>query len=123
MLAQLSPTIERTTPDAVEGLLPLDEAVLDGSASVKDIRAMSKTMFARLQTLEEGTHEYQYVRNCLIEANMALVRYATKRFTHRADQMEDMLQVGTIGLIKAVDRFDPDYGVEFVTFALPTIIG
>ncbi|MBY8889474.1 SigB/SigF/SigG family RNA polymerase sigma factor, partial [Streptomyces sp. PTM05] len=48
---------------------------------------------------------------------------AAKRFSHRAEQMEDMLQVGTIGLIKAVDRFDPDYGVEFVTFAMPTIVG
>ncbi|AEW99188.1 RNA polymerase sigma factor SigF [Streptantibioticus cattleyicolor] len=101
----------------------LDAALLDGAASAAEVRQISKVMFARLAVLEEGTEEYQYVRNTLIELNMALVRFAAKRFGNRAEQMEDILQVGTIGLIKAVDRFDPDYGVEFVTFALPTIIG
>jgi RNA polymerase sigma factor (sigma-70 family) len=80
-------------------------------------------MFARLAVLEEGTEEYQYVRNTLIELNMALVRFAARRFSNRTEQIEDILQVGTIGLIKAIDRFDPDYGVEFVTFAIPTITG
>ena len=91
--------------------------------SVPEVREISRSMFHRLAVLEEGTGEYQYVRNTLIELNMALVRFAARRFAGHADQMEDILQVGTIGLIKAVDRFDPDYGTEFVTFALPTITG
>jgi RNA polymerase sigma-B factor len=94
-----------------------------GATSVADVREMSRGMFARLAVLEEGTGEYQYVRNTLIELNMMLVRYAARRFGNHADQMEDILQVGTIGLIKAVDRYDPDYGTEFVTFAMPTILG
>ncbi|MFF3565373.1 RNA polymerase sigma factor SigF [Streptomyces sp. NPDC002574] len=98
-------------------------AEASGAMTTPEVRQVSKVMFARLQTLEEGTADYQYVRNTLIEMNTALVHFAARRFSQRADQMEDILQVGTIGLIKAVDRFDPDYGVEFVTFALPTIVG
>ncbi|MEU1616493.1 RNA polymerase sigma factor SigF [Streptomyces sp. NPDC005722] len=94
-----------------------------GDMTPLEIRHVSKAMFARLHTLEEGTPEYQYVRNTLIEMNTSLVRFVARRFSRRADQMEDILQVGTIGLIKAVDRFDPDFGVEFVTFAVPTIVG
>ncbi|MBY8883468.1 RNA polymerase sigma factor SigF [Streptomyces sp. PTM05] len=114
MSVQLEEQVSTTTVGT-----PIDTT----GASVAEVRDMSKVMFARLGRLEEGTEEYQYVRNTLIELNMALVRFAAKRFGNRADQMEDILQVGTIGLIKAVDRFDPDYGVEFVTFALPTIVG
>ncbi|MDF3289830.1 MULTISPECIES: RNA polymerase sigma factor SigF [Streptomyces] len=99
------------------------DALVEGRATTAEVRQVSKAMFERLEVLEEGTEEYQYVRNTLIESNMTLVRFAARRFSHRADQMEDILQVGTIGLIKAVDRFDPAYGVEFPTFAMPTIIG
>ncbi len=90
---------------------------------VGEIKEISRSLFRRLAALEEGTEEYQYVRGTLIELNMTLVRYAAKRFSNHADQMEDIVQVGTIGLIKAVDRYDPDYGTEFVTFAVPTIVG
>jgi RNA polymerase sigma-B factor len=73
--------------------------------------------------LDEGTREYQYVRNTLIELNLALVRFAAGRFRTRSEPMEDIVQVGTIGLIKAIDRFDAQREVEFPTFAMPTIIG
>ncbi|MFI8187073.1 SigB/SigF/SigG family RNA polymerase sigma factor [Actinacidiphila glaucinigra] len=96
---------------------------VSGAMTPLEVRQVSKVMFARLAKLEEGTQEYQYVRNTLIEMNVSLVRFAARRFSQRAEQMEDILQVGTIGLIKAIDRFDPDYGTEFVTFALPTIVG
>ncbi|MFI9169687.1 RNA polymerase sigma factor SigF [Streptomyces lincolnensis] len=88
-----------------------------------DARALSKTLFVRLDTLEEGTPEYSYVRNSLVELNLALVRYAAGRMGVRGESYEDVVQVGTIGLIKAINRFDPQYGVEFPTFAMPTIIG
>ena len=91
-----------------------------GKASPTDARAMSKVLFVRMAELEAGTHEFQYVRNTLIELNMALVKFAAGRFRSRSEPMEDMVQVGTIGLIKAIDRFDPDRGIEFTTFALPT---
>ena len=77
----------------------------------------------RLETLEEGTHEYAYVRNTLVELNLALVKFAASRFRSRSEPMEDIVQVGTIGLIKAIDRFELSRGVEFPTFAMPTIVG
>ncbi|WP_084703966.1 RNA polymerase sigma factor SigF [Phaeacidiphilus oryzae] len=88
-----------------------------------DARELSREFFVRLAELEEGTHEYQYVRNTLIELNLALVKFAARRFATRSEPMDDIVQVGTIGLIKAIDRFDPSYGVEFPTFAMPTVIG
>ncbi|MEU2655092.1 RNA polymerase sigma factor SigF [Streptomyces sp. NPDC007325] len=89
----------------------------------KDARALSKVFFRELAVLEEGTHAYQYARNTLIEMNMSLVRYAAGRFRHRADEMEDIVQVGMIGLIKAIDRFELSREVEFTTFAVPYIVG
>jgi RNA polymerase sigma-B factor len=94
-----------------------------GSVAPQDAREISKVFFVRLTQLEEGTHEYQYVRNTLIELNTALVRYAAGRFRNRSDEMEDIVQVGTIGLIKAIDRFELSREVEFATFAVPYIVG
>ncbi|MFF3557781.1 RNA polymerase sigma factor SigF [Streptomyces tsukubensis] len=102
--------------------LDLPEVPFDEVAPL-DARALSKTLFARLQALEEGTHEYAYVRNTLVELNIALVKFAASRFRSRSEPMEDIIQVGTIGLIKAIDRFELARGVEFPTFAMPTIIG
>ncbi|MFI9122245.1 RNA polymerase sigma factor SigF [Streptomyces bikiniensis] len=90
----------------------------------KDARPLSKQFLERLAVLEEGTPEYQYARNTLIEMNTSLVRYAAGRFRSRgADEMEDIVQVGTIGLIKAIDRFELSREVEFTTFAIPYIVG
>jgi RNA polymerase sigma-B factor len=90
----------------------------------KDARALSKLFFDRLQSLEEGTREYSYARNTLIEMNMCLVHFAARRFRSRgAEEREDIVQVGTIGLIKAIDRFDLSREVEFTTFAVPYIVG
>ncbi|MFF3017322.1 SigB/SigF/SigG family RNA polymerase sigma factor [Streptomyces sp. NPDC057939] len=91
----------------------------------EDARALSKTFFERLRTLDEGTQERQYVRNTLIEMNLSLVQFAARRFRNRTDgtDIEDIIQVGTIGLIKAIDRFDPSLGNEFATLALPYITG
>lgn len=89
----------------------------------QDARALTKVFLDRLTELEEGTHDYQYVRNTLIELNLSLVRYAARRFRNRSVEMEDVVQVGTIGLIKAIDRFDLSREVEFTTFAVPYIVG
>jgi RNA polymerase sigma-B factor len=93
-----------------------------GSVAPRDARALSRLFLDRLRVLEEGTPEYQYARNTLIEVNRSLVRFAAMRFRNRAD-LEDILQVGTIGLIKAIDRFDLAREVEFASFAVPCIVG
>ncbi|WP_406436568.1 RNA polymerase sigma factor SigF [Streptomyces sp. NBC_00631] len=112
--------------DAIEGFfagLGLPEIPPYDEVGAVDARALSKTLFERLESLEEGTHEYSYVRNTLVELNLALVKFAASRFRSRSEPMEDIIQVGTIGLIKAIDRFELSRGVEFPTFAMPTIIG
>ncbi|MFI5659918.1 SigB/SigF/SigG family RNA polymerase sigma factor [Streptomyces sp. NPDC051684] len=94
------------------------------SVRPKDAREIGRHFFDRLSQLEEGTHEYSYVRSVLIEMNLTLVRYAASRFKHRGpEEMEDIVQVGTIGLIKAIDRFELTREVEFTSFAVPYIVG
>ncbi|MER5641318.1 RNA polymerase sigma factor SigF [Kitasatospora sp. NPDC002227] len=88
-----------------------------------DARELSKVLFARLHAADEASEEYSYVRATLIELNGALVRFCSGRFAHRHEPAEDIVQVATVGLIKAIDRFDPSYDVEFSTFAIPTITG
>ncbi|MEV1045360.1 RNA polymerase sigma factor SigF [Streptomyces sp. NPDC049916] len=106
-----------------EGLAGLPEIPPCAEIGALDARALSKTLFERLESLVEGTHEYAYVRNTLVELNLALVKFAASRFRSRSEPMEDIVQVGTIGLIKAIDRFELSRGVEFPTFAMPTIVG
>ncbi|MBA0052689.1 RNA polymerase sigma factor SigF [Streptomyces sp. AJS327] len=88
-----------------------------------DTRTLSRSLFLRLAALEGDSAERTYVRDTLIELNLPLVRYAAARFRSRNEPMEDIVQVGTIGLIKAIDRFDCERGVEFPTFAMPTVVG
>ncbi|MEU3605380.1 SigB/SigF/SigG family RNA polymerase sigma factor [Streptomyces sp. NPDC035033] len=91
--------------------------------STHEARTLSASLFERLAELDEGTPEHAYLRNTLIELNLSLVKFAARRFRTRPEPMEDIVQVGTIGLIKAIDRFDPGRGVDFSTFALPTVVG
>ncbi len=62
-------------------------------------------------------------REQLVLAHVGFVRYLALRFANRGEPVEDLIQVGLVGLLKAVDRFDAQRGVEFSTFALPTIVG
>lgn len=62
-------------------------------------------------------------RERLIEQYLPLVRSLARRYANRGEQLEDLVQVGSIGLIKAIDRFDVDRGVELTTYATPNIIG
>ncbi|MEU5890207.1 RNA polymerase sigma factor SigF [Streptomyces sp. NPDC047461] len=114
--------VEKTAV-ASTGETSLPGVVDPRSVAPRDARALSRQFFQRLSELEEGTHEYQYARNTLIEMNMSLVRFAAGRFRGRGDDMEDIVQTGMIGLIKAIDRFDLTREVEFTSFALPYIVG
>ena len=62
-------------------------------------------------------------REKLIEQYLPLVRSLARRYSYRGEQLEDLVQLGAIGLIKAIDRFDLDRGVELTTYATPNIIG
>jgi len=62
-------------------------------------------------------------REALVKENTALVRYLVKRFAGRGADSEDLFQYGCMGLLKAIDRFDPAYSVQFSTYAVPVILG
>ncbi len=118
----MTSTMART--DRAQTVTELPEVADPGQVAPKDARELSKQFFRRLTELEEGTHEYQYARNTLIEMNMSLVRFAAGRFRSRGpEEMEDIVQVGMIGLIKAIDRFELSREVEFTSFAIPYIVG
>jgi RNA polymerase sigma-B factor len=63
------------------------------------------------------------VRDELIEAHLRLAEHLARRFSNRGVPVDDLIQVASLGLVKAVERFDPDRGLEFSTFATPTIVG
>ncbi|WP_411080250.1 RNA polymerase sigma factor SigF [Streptomyces sp. cmx-18-6] len=122
----MSISTEATTTVASSTTAPAGLPQIDDPRKVapKDARALGALFFEQLQILEEGTHEYQYARNTLIEMNLSLVQFAAKRFRNRGNgEMEDIVQVGTIGLIKAIDRFELSREVEFTSFAIPYIVG
>lgn len=62
-------------------------------------------------------------RDILIEENMGLIHHVVKRFLNRGVEAEDLFQIGAVGLVKAVDRFDLSFGVRFSTYAVPMIAG
>ena len=78
----------------------------------------TRELFRRYK--DEGDAE---ARDQLIVSHLNLVRFLASKFKNRGESLEDLVQVGTIGLIKAIDRFDPERGLEFTTYATPTIMG
>jgi RNA polymerase sigma-B factor len=80
-------------------------------------------LFAELATLEKDDPRRERLREILVEEHLPLVRHFARRFSNRGEPFDDLMQVGTLGLIAAIDRFDPTRGVEFLSFAVPTITG
>lgn len=91
-------------------------------SSLAAVKAASALLFAELGDPDEA-HRHEALRADLIQLHLPLVDHCARRFRNRGEPFEDLVQVGTIGLIKAVDRFDTERGVEFSTYATPTIIG
>ena len=86
-------------------------------------RARARELFERLATLPPGSPEREQIRGALVELHLPLVEYLARRFRNRGEWLDDLTQVATIGLIKSIDRFDLERGVEFSTYATPTIVG
>ncbi|WP_435846452.1 RNA polymerase sigma factor SigF [Streptomyces fradiae] len=86
-------------------------------------RSGARAMFVRLRSLPDGSPERAELRNQLVRMHLPLVEHLARRFRNRGEPLDDLTQVATIGLIKSVDRFDPERGVEFSTYATPTVVG
>jgi RNA polymerase sigma-B factor len=86
-------------------------------------RARARELFAELAASDETDPDRQRIRDELVEMHLPLVQYLARRFRNRGEPLDDLVQVATIGLIKSVDRFDLERGVEFSTYATPTVVG
>jgi len=88
-----------------------------------DLRGRTALHFSVLNDIDRHESERQDARDSLVRLHLPLVEHLARRFAGRGEPYDDLVQVGTIGLIKAVDRFETERGVEFSTYATPTIVG
>jgi RNA polymerase sigma-B factor len=77
-----------------------------------------RELFLRLKE-----HDDQHAREELVERFMGLARQVAVRYRRQSEPLEDVMQVASLGLLKAIDRFDPDRGIAFSSFAVPTMLG
>ncbi len=82
----------------------------------------SARLLEGLSRVDAGSDEHERIRERLVELNLPLVRQLARRYRSRSEPMEDILQAGSVGLIKAIDRYEPERG-PFPPFAIPTILG
>jgi len=83
-------------------------------------RSAEETFESFREYRRSGSRE---LRNALIEQHEGFADYLARRLSHRGEPLDDLRQVALVGLLKAVERFDPDRGFSFTTFAAPTIVG
>ncbi|WP_230859294.1 RNA polymerase sigma factor SigF [Actinoplanes aureus] len=80
-------------------------------------------LISAMAVLPESHHSRRALRDRTIEAWLPLARHLSYRYANRGEPRDDLYQVAVLGLIRAVDRFEPDRGVDFAAFAVPTIVG
>jgi RNA polymerase sigma-B factor len=86
-------------------------------------RQRSAELFVEFRDPDTSEAARSTARDALVHLHLPLVEHCARRFRNRGEPYEVLVQVGTIGLIKSIDRFDSDRGVEFSTYATPTVIG
>lgn len=129
-LADDDPDVTAVLDEAQAGSAPVcdvaDARAERSQARQRDIEATrrrSAELFVVLGEDASSLADRAGARDDLVRLHLPLVEHCARRFRNRGEPYDDLVQVGTIGLIKSVDRFDPDRGVEFSTYATPTIIG
>jgi RNA polymerase sigma-B factor len=117
--------LEAAPAEATEApVADIDEAAAAAPTSRLSVdRERTRELFIELQGAPEGDPRRQRARDSLVEQHLPLVEHLARRFRNRGEPYDDLVQVATIGLIKSVDRFDLGRGVEFSTYATPTIVG
>ena len=94
-----------------------------GTSRAAARRERERRLLLEYSRLDPDDPRHAEVRDELVTMHLPLVQHLARRYRDRGESLDDLVQVGTIGLIKAVDRFDVDKGVEFSTYAAPTILG
>jgi RNA polymerase sigma-B factor len=125
--ASLPPDPPVAVPTLLPGEAPPDPPEDDDATrrrlGIEQTRRRSAELFTQMRDDGVADAVREGARDSLVHLHLPLVEHCARRFRNRGEPFEDLVQVGTIGLIKSVDRFDPERGVEFSTYATPTIIG
>lgn len=98
----------------------------DGGPDGVDAEAVARTAEDAAALERFATYQRtgdRKLRNALIEEHIRLAEFLARRFSHRGEPVDDLRQVALVGLLKAVERFDPSRGLKFSSFATPTIVG
>ena len=112
-----TPTTD-TAAQATTSDVELDDTVTSAVAA-----DTASDLLAAMAALPTGHPSRPALRERAIEAWLPLAKHLANRYANRGEPTDDLIQTATIGLIKAVDRYDPDRGVDFAGYALPTIVG
>ncbi len=93
------------------------------SASRDAMDATATSLLSLMADLPEGGADRQRIRARLVEMYLPLAKYLAQRFRNRGEPLDDLIQVANLGLLKSIDRFDPQHGAAFTTYAIPMITG
>jgi RNA polymerase sigma-B factor len=88
-----------------------------------DDRSQARALFAELNGLPQDSPQRAELRDRLVRMHLPMVEHLARRFRNRGEPLDDLAQVATIGLIRAVDRFDAGRGMDFTTYATATVVG
>lgn len=80
-------------------------------------------MFRRLKSLDDASVAYRRQREAIVARTLPLADHVARRYRNRGEPIDDLVQAARVGLVNAVNRFDPDNGADFLSFAIPTIMG
>ena len=122
LVAPAAPLVDGDVIELPEQL-PVIRAPRQTNSAHAAAHAEARELFRRMAELDPDDPARKDIRDRLVRMHLPLVEHLARRFRNRGEPLDDLTQVATIGLIKSVDRFDPLRGVEFSTYATPTVIG
>ncbi len=106
-------TVVSEWPTAVDGL----------AAQRRTDKALVRELLVELASSTTTHHRHVVVREDLVGLHVSLAEHLARRFRNRGEPLDDLVQVALVGLLKAIDGFDPDRGVDFTSYAIPTMVG